>query len=810
MAESSDEPMSTGEPSGLPSETPKGSPWGKIAAVVIVLIVIIGAIAVWRLGQGAQETPPAISRVDITSGTNGNLGSVGLAIGFRATATGSIATYEWDFGDGVNGQSVTTTANTTSHTYAVDGSFIVVVTVHSPGGLTATNDANLLQVVITDSNYGPDDTKALAVASVAPTSATLSGGSVDITANGSASHGFVNCPACETDDSVVTGYSWDWGDGSARGTVADTTHTYRAVGTYAVTLTVTVTGGAMDSTTWTVRVSTAAASLVKNPGVFVVASIGDPQYLDPAIDYETAGGEIIKNVYDRLVKRVVDSTDPANPVLHNDQFTGSIASSWTVVSPTLWNITIRQNVPWQESSYGTVTARDVQYSLRRALMINIGPTWIIDQYLTDYASDNPLTPNDERWDAINASVVATDATHVELRLAVPYGAVLQTLDFEVASIVSQRWIEDHGGTALNTQNAYVNNHMMGTGPYKLDHWTPGVEIKLLKNPTYFGTPKPRMDAVLLKLVPESATQELLIKNGDVDWADGIPTRDINTVKTWTGLAVKENPSLIVQYMGMVEDNSWPGDPLRTINTSPFQDMHVRKAVSYAFDYNTVQNTILAGHATQLKSGIPQGMPGWDGSFWNYNTNAATARAELAQASNPVWRGGFDTTLSYNSANPVRSAIAVMVKAQLKSVLNINVTLLGVSFPQHLDNMDFRRIGMYLIGWVPDYLDPDDYLKPLFHSALCPMPVPGDPTTSDGGTNSGCYRNPIVDSAIDNATAQSVWAYRAQNYTVAQQHIVQDAAWVFIYQPNSIDPTRDWVKGYVYDPLELRDFLYLYK
>jgi len=804
-----DDSTSSGEPATLPAEAPRRTPWGKIAAVVIVLIVIIGAIAVWQLGQGARETAPAVTRVAITSGTSGNLGSVGLPIGFQATATGSIATYEWNFGDSVYGQTVVTTTNTTSHIYGVDGTYIVVVTVRSPGGLTATSDANLVQVVITDSNFGPDDTKALAVASVNPTSATLSGGTVDITANGSASHGFVNCPACEPDDSVVTAHSWDWGDNTPLGTVADMTHTYRAVGTYAVRLTVTVTSGAMDATVWTVRVAPTPPSLVKNPGVFVVASIGDPQYLDPAIDYETAGGEIIKNVYERLVERVIDASDPVNPILHNDQFVGSLAESWVVESPTVWNFTIRQNVPWQDASYGTMTAGDVQYSLRRALMINIGPTWIIDQYLTGRAADNPLTGADERWDAINASVVMTDARHVELRLAAPYGAVLQTLDFEVASIMSESWVEDHGGSAQNAQNAYVNSHMMGTGPYKLDHWTPGVEIKLLKNPTYWGTPKPKMEAVLLKLVPESATQELLIRNGDVDWADGIPTRDIDTVKTWAGLSVRENPSLIVQYMGMVEDNSWPGDPLRTVNTSPFQDIHVRKAVSYAFDYQTVQTAILAGHATQLKSGIPQGMPGWDGSFWNYQTSMSAAQAELALAP-PAWQGGFATTLSYNSANPVRSAIAVMVKAQLMSVLNIDVTLQGVSFPAHLDNMDFRRVGMYLIGWVPDYIDPDDYLKPLFHSAQCPMPVPGDPTTSNGGTNSGCYRNPIVDSAIDNATASSVWQYRLANYTVAQQHIVQDAAWVFIYQPNSIDPLRDWVKGYVYDPLELRDFQYLHK
>ncbi len=810
MAESTGAPMPSEPPAGLPTEVPKAKPWGKILAVVIVLIVIIAAIAVWRLGQGVQETQPQITRVDITSGVTGNVGSVGTSIGLRATATGSIGSYEWNFGDG--SAVSTTTGNTTSHAYTDDGTYIILVTVKSPGGLTATNDNNLVQIVVLDTAFVPADNKVKAVASVIPSAVVLTGGSATVTANGSASHGFTGCPdACIADTAAITTWTWTWGDGTADGTQSDMTHAFNAVGNYAVKLRVTnATNNAADTTYMTVRVSPAAVSLVKNPGVLVIASIGDPEFLDPAIDYETAGGEIIKNVYDRLVKRPVDFADPANPVIRNDQFVGSLAESWTI-SPSglVWNFTIRQGVAWQAPAYGTLTPADVEFSLRRVLVINSGPAWILDQYLTDYASDDPLTPTiNERWEAINASVVATDSRHVELRLARPYGAVLQTLDFEVASIVSKQWILDNGGLQWETDNAYANRNMMGTGPYKLDHWTPGVELKLVKSTTYWGTPKPKLDAVLWRQVPEPATQELLLKNGDVDWAEGIPTRDINTVMTWQGVVVKQNPGLVVQYMGMVEDNSWPGDTLRTVNTSPFQDLHVRKAVSYAFDYNTLLTEILDSWGTQLKSGIPQGMPGWNGGFWNYNTNIATAQAELAQAAPPWNAGGFSVNLSYNSGNPVRAQIATMVQAQLAQI-GIDVNIQAVSWPAHLNNMDFRRSELVLIGWAPDYLDPDDYLYPLFHSAACPVPR-ADPTQSTRGTNVACYKNPIVDSALDNASREPDWSKRLENYTVAQQYIVQEAAWVFMYQPTDLDPIRTWVKGYYFDPMALKDYQALYK
>src|SRR3989304_4149819 len=149
------------EPSSMPSEAPKKKPWGKILAVVVVLVLIITAIAIVYLGPGAQEIAPAITRVDITSGTTGSIGSVGDAIGFRATATGAVAGFTWNFGDNSTAE---TTANATTHTYTGDGVFLVLVTARSPGGKTATNDANLLQVTVLDDAFVPTNNDARAAA----------------------------------------------------------------------------------------------------------------------------------------------------------------------------------------------------------------------------------------------------------------------------------------------------------------------------------------------------------------------------------------------------------------------------------------------------------------------------------------------------------------------------------------------------------------------------------------------------------------------------------------------------------------------
>ena len=587
-------------------------------------------------------------------------------------------------------------------------------------------------------------------------------------------------------------------------------HTFASGGLYAVKLTVHSVGGQDDNAIVTVRVAS-STGVLKNPNTFVVGSIGDPQYLDPAIDYETTGGEYIKNVYDRLVTRSVDLSDPANPVLNSSDFVGMAAESWTHSNDGYWwNFTIRHGIVFSDNS--PMTAQDVVYSFRRVLIENRGPAWILDQSMTGYASDNKSTPINERWEIINASVSATDDYHVTFHLAMPYGAFLQTLDFEVSSIVSKAWVEAHGGVKWGARNQYVERNMMGSGPFMLDHWTPGVEFKLVANPNYWGTPKPKLAAVLYKLVLDPATQELLIKNGDIDRAQGIPQKDVNMVDNYTGVDVAKDPSLTVQYIGFSINNSWAGDPARSVNTSPFRDVHVRRALSMVVDYNYIQTTILAGYGYQLKSPVPDGMPGYTGQWWTYGSaTLAQAKAEMALA-DPTLRNGFASEIWYNTGNPTREQVSTLIQANAK-LLNINLTVRAVAWAEELTANDYRQAPMFILAWAPDYLDPDDYVFPLVHSSQCPQWIEGTtppPGESTMGTASACYQNATVDQLIEDAQVETNPTTRMQMYSTIQQAFVQDAAWVFLYQPVALNPMRTWVKGWYYDPMALWDFQPIYK
>ena len=107
----------------------------------------------------------------------------------------------------------------------------------------------------------------------------------------------------------------------------------------------------------------------KDPTNFVSASIGEPETLDPALAYETAGGEIIQNVYETLVFYDGEATDKFVPML---------AESWEVSADgTVYTFKMRSGVKFHDGA--DMTASDVAYSFQRGILFGgySGPQWLL-------------------------------------------------------------------------------------------------------------------------------------------------------------------------------------------------------------------------------------------------------------------------------------------------------------------------------------------------------------------------------------------------------------------------------------------------
>ena len=249
---------------------------------------------------------------------------------------------------------------------------------------------------------------------------------------------------------------------------------------------------------------------------YVVATIGSPDTLDPAVDYETAGQEVIQNVYETLVWYDGPSASQLKPMLATEvpsQVNGGISPDGLT-----YTLHLRSGVKFHNGE--TMTSEDVVYSLKRVLMINdnAGPAWMLGQTLIpDYYRYDGTDPFPSYIPEENCSkaIWAPDMDTVQLNLTTPYPGFLSILAYTVCSVVSKSFVEGNGGIVLGERNAWMQDHCCGTGPYWLESMELYNYVNLRSNSEYWGSPA-SIERVSIKTVNDEGTRLMMLQNGDAD------------------------------------------------------------------------------------------------------------------------------------------------------------------------------------------------------------------------------------------------------------------------------------------------------
>ncbi|RLG80813.1 MAG: peptide transporter [Thermoprotei archaeon] len=165
---------------------------------------------------------------------------------------------------------------------------------------------------------------------------------------------------------------------------------------------------------------------------------------------------------------------------------------------------------------------------------------------------------------------------------------------------------------------------------------------------------------------------------------------------------KDKPRLTIQHV--------------ILNTmkEPFNIPEVRRALAYAVPYDTIIEQIFGGLYTRLYTIVPKGMPGWtDYNIIHYDFNLSKAQEIIDELKETR---GFDPSqytiaVIYNTGNTARAQIAALLQ-NYWSRLGFKVVVETYSWPEFLRKVDHFDFDVALLGWIPDYLDPDNYLMPF--------------------------------------------------------------------------------------------------
>lgn len=787
-----------------------------IVAVVIVLAVVLGAVYFLGWGQGNKKPLARIS-------ASADFVALGTGVVLNGSASsdadGSIQSYQWHLGNGVV---LNTTTDHVSYTYPFPGRYLIVLYVEDDDGERSSSWDDPLSVEVTNppDPDDPDNGTAPFALAAADMYVISSGDLVSFDAG--ASQGWsveddgAGGYAPVRDSAFVSGFNWSFGDGSAMASgdyelAKAVNHTYsgkeRLFGAYVL---VTSVHGATQRYYLTVAAPpTSGTGSLQNPDVIVKVSISEPESLDPAYDYENAGGEVLQNVYETLIWYDVASANDLVPMLATSVPTkenGGVSADGLE-----YTFHLKQGVHFHHTDgvdWGTMTAEDVEYSIERVMSMNDGwsPAWMLGQVMIPNYYDYAVPPPD----LINDTVEVVDDYTVVLHLTVEYPAFIKALTFTVGSIICKDFVEAHGGVARGEAfNEYLNTRECGTGPYSLKEWVYNQYWMLERFEDYHRGPAP-MKYVLYRKVEDVGTREMILFSGQADICY-IPRQHIADVRGKEDILriVEGYPTFNIDFVGFNQNipRSQTIDQ-GNITSWFFQDESVRRAFVHSFDTETFIEEILAGTGITPNGIVPQGMFGYNASVPTYQFDLELSAHYLRMAINNVtgksWADqGFSITLFYNAGNNDREAACAIMADGLEKLTTlglvngtISVDVQGLDWAgAYLPAVRGRLLPIFFLGWGPDYPDPDDYAQPFYHER-------------------GTYAVRIslndhnLTAMVDEAAYEPDEADRLAIYSEMSWYVYEHAYFLWLSQTTNFHVERKWISGWYFNPMYAGDYFYV--
>ncbi|UYO99270.1 ABC transporter substrate-binding protein [Oceanotoga sp. DSM 15011] len=323
----------------------------------------------------------------------------------------------------------------------------------------------------------------------------------------------------------------------------------------------------------------------------------------------------------------------------------------------------------------------------------------------------------------------------------------------------------------------LNDNPIGTGPYSFVEYVPGQKLVLKKFAYYWGE-KAHIDNVVFKIIPDEQTSLLSFLSGDIRMYPRI--NDIQAEM------LKDRYNVIKGEQNMVQ--------LMTMNNKvkPFDDKRVRQAINYAIDKDEIIQLVANGNGTKLGSNMSPIMKEYyeEGLEDYYKTDLNKAKQLLKDAG---YSDGFTTTITVPSNYKFHVDTAQVIAEQLKKI-GVNVEIKQVEWGVWLDEVYSKRnYDMTIIG-LTGKLSPYDILRRYL---------------SDYPKNFYNYENLEYDEIINKAISETNEDIRAALYKQAQIILTEDAAAVYIMDPQLTVVTYKEIKGYTMYPLYVQDISKLY-
>jgi ABC-type transport system substrate-binding protein len=464
---------------------------------------------------------------------------------------------------------------------------------------------------------------------------------------------------------------------------------------------------------------------------------------------------------------------------------------------------------------------------------------------TVYLNGNPTTNYTIEY--ATGAVTLTDGSDANYTVTIDYTYIGGFPDwFETNKPVT--WWRHKSRSPYDTTGKY---RYVGTGPYYISVWDSVNKIVILsRNPYYWkGWPaagcKGYLETIEIRYIDSDDARISAFKACDLDVAAiprarmsdlvepdvppgdplyppytnyvDVPVKTIKNIPTLTldALHFTFDINPISEYVG---SGRFPnGIPLNF-----FSNVHVRKAWAYAFNWSNYIRDAYYGEGIYRKNPLIYGLAPdyYNSSIPSYFESLAKAEEELKAAVFPesgyanVWQSGFELTISYNTGNTQRQIACEMIATFFTTLSTYDnrsstlppfkVNVINLDWPVILDKFENFELPTWIIGWLADFADADNWVRPYMHSY-------GDFSFFQGYTVENSTPGPLTgydkDILIDLAVRTPDGDERRLYYNDLQWIYYNDCPSIPLVQPTGRRWCKYYVRGWYYNALYPSQYYY---
>ena len=475
----------------------------------------------------------------------------------------------------------------------------------------------------------------------------------------------------------------------------------------------------------------------------------DPAKISDYTDYMASA-----NLYDGLA-----NVDPQGALVPE------LASSWEV-SPDATSVTfhLRKDAKFQDGS--PLTADDVVYSVERLLKINLGPANLFAGVLKP------------------GSVTAVDPLTVKFALAKTFSPFLSTVP--AIRVLNSKLVKANAGA--DDGQTWLATHTASAGPYKLKSWDRGTQMTIERDPNYYrGWGDGAIDEVHFLITNDEATVKSLAASGELTMSSQYQSPDTyDTLEKSGRFKIVKGVTSVAFYLKL---NS---------KAKPTDDLHIRRAIALATDYDTIRSTILPGG--ELTGPLPK-------TFASAYFDQPPPKFDLDGAKAELGKSGYagqkdiPLKLTYVAGTKFEEELGLLMQANLEQI-GFKVTLAGEPWNRvtEIASKIETTPNITEVFFGPTYPSPDSMFYTQYHSKA-----------SGTWASMEWLQNPEVDKLIDDARATGDAATQAKLYKDLQQKLIDMQSDAFLETQVVRHAMDKCLDGYVPVPMQSFDYaFYKYK